>query len=86
MLNMRGGGYGKAVTLSLGCSARAFEEAAENRAIVPTMRNRILKSKASDCSGAFALARYGRPSKECQYLPPLFGATLLLSVPEPTLP
>jgi hypothetical protein len=39
-----------------------------------TMRTRILKvrrrveSEAPDCSGAFALERHIRPSKECQYL------------------
>src|SRR3981081_546016 len=49
------------------------------------MRTRILKSKAPDCSGAFALEGTIRPSKKCQYLPPLFGPTPL-SVSGSTLP
>jgi hypothetical protein len=49
---MRGGGISKAVTLSFGFFARAYE-AAQGRVIVPTKRPRIHKSKAPDCSRAF---------------------------------
>jgi endonuclease YncB( thermonuclease family) len=58
-------------TLSLGCSALALG-GAEDQATVRTTRTRILKSKAPDCSGAFALEGTICPSKECQ-LPPPFG-------------
>ena len=72
MQSMRGAGYGKVVTLSLGGFALASEKVG-SRATVLTMRTRIHKSKAPDCSGAFALEGTIRPSKECQYLRPLFG-------------
>jgi hypothetical protein len=72
MQSMRGTGYGKVVTLSLGGFALASEKVG-SRATVLTIRTRILKSKAPDCSGAFALEGTIRPSKECQYLRPLFG-------------
>jgi hypothetical protein len=45
MLSMRSGEYGKAATLSHGWSARAYE-AAEGRAVVPTMRTRIFNQGA----------------------------------------
>ena len=57
-LSMAGRGYGKAATLSRGCSARAYE-AAEGRTTAPTMRTRIRNpdlvhgdvAKTPDCAG-----------------------------------
>jgi len=59
---MRGAGYGQAVTLRRGCFAHVSGKAG-SRATVRTMRTRILKSKAPDCSGAFALEGTIHPRK-----------------------
>jgi hypothetical protein len=55
-------GYGQAVTLRRGCFAHVSGRAG-SRATVRTMRTRILKSKAPDCSGAFAFEGTIHPRK-----------------------